>query len=116
MVIAVSALPFQTVNGNEMSDDLNNFLDAIGRQDFFTGMTEQERVESKIVLGTFVNEARVGYELIESNLSYSSKILEVGAGLCLLSLFLRTRGYSVTALEPLAGGFDFFAKLIGFCD
>jgi len=39
------------------------------------------------------------------------RILEVGAGLCLTSLFLRQQGYNITALEPAIGGFDLFARI-----
>jgi 2-polyprenyl-3-methyl-5-hydroxy-6-metoxy-1,4-benzoquinol methylase len=37
------------------------------------------------------------------------RVLEVGAGLCLLSLFLRAQGHEVVALEPVGMGFDFFS-------
>jgi len=35
-------------------------------------------------------------------------MLEVGAGLCLTSLFLKQEGFSIVALEPALGGFGIF--------
>jgi SAM-dependent methyltransferase len=39
------------------------------------------------------------------------RILEVGAGSMLLSAYLASKGFRVTALEPLRSGFDWFAAL-----
>jgi len=59
-------------------------------------------------LETYINEMRVSFHLIESEIRKENRILEVGAGLCLLSLFLRREGYSIVALEPAIGGFELF--------
>jgi len=70
-----------------------------------------------------VNEARFGLSrllpiLLLSDLG-SFRMLEVGAGSCLLSAYLASRGLCVTALEPLGSEFDFLADLqtrvIDFC-
>ena len=63
------------------------------------------------LLNTYITEGRVALSMIEPCLSKSIRILEVGAGLCILSLFLRSRGYNITALEPGAGGFSFFDEI-----
>ncbi|MDQ6991892.1 MAG: methyltransferase domain-containing protein [Mariprofundus sp.] len=60
---------------------------------------------------TYANESRVTIELIEPHLHTTGRILEIGAGLCLTSLFLRQQGYNITALEPAMGGFDLFAQI-----
>jgi len=63
------------------------------------------------ILDTFINETRVCLNLIKEYLSPQLHILEVGAGLCLFSLFLKEQGYVITALEPSAGGFELFDKM-----
>jgi len=60
------------------------------------------------ILSTYINEARVSFALIENHLDTDSRILEIGAGLCLLSLFLKKEGYLIVALEPAMGGFGLF--------
>ncbi len=60
------------------------------------------------LLGTFSNEAKGALDLINGYLSKDKRILEVGAGLCFLSLFLKREGYDVVALEPAMGGFGLF--------
>ena len=50
-----------------------------------------------------------GYEFLTDRLPPGRlRILEVGAGLGLLSIFLHKRGHSVVALEPSTLAFDFF--------
>lgn len=60
------------------------------------------------IITTFVNESRISFNLIKSYLSHDLKILEVGAGLCFFSLFLKQQGFNITALEPSSGGFNLF--------
>jgi len=60
---------------------------------------------------TYANESRVTLSIISRYLHPDKAILEVGAGLCLTSLFLRSEGYRMTALEPALGGFGIFEKL-----
>ena len=60
------------------------------------------------LLETYANESRATLELILMHLQADSRILEIGAGLCLTSLFLKKAGYDVTALEPALGGFGMF--------
>ncbi|EED31996.1 Methyltransferase domain family protein [gamma proteobacterium NOR5-3] len=59
----------------------------------------------------YSSEARVTLPVIEPYLGKNKRILEVGAGLCLLSLFLRSQDYNIIALEPAQGGFDHFNDL-----
>jgi len=69
----------------------------------------KESIES--LLNTFSNEAHVTLDLILEYLDSDKRLLEVGAGLCLLSLFLNREGYQITALEPAMGGFGLFEQL-----
>lgn len=62
-------------------------------------------------LETYANESKITLQLIENYLKADERMLEVGAGLCLTSLFLKSRGYRIVALEPVMGGFDIFEQL-----
>lgn len=64
----------------------------------------------------FAQEARAARRWLAPNLDHlpaGSPILEVGAGLMLLSCELQREGYSVTALEPIGAGFFMFRELQG---
>jgi SAM-dependent methyltransferase len=71
----------------------------------------------------FVNEARFGLSrvlpILSSFTCENADVLEVGAGSCILSAYLASKGLRVTALEPLGPEFDFFADLqrrvVDFC-
>lgn len=66
-----------------------------------------------------VNEARHGLTRILPHLS-GTDVLEVGAGHCILAAYLASRGYRVTALEPMGDEFRFFSdlqrKMIEHCE
>jgi SAM-dependent methyltransferase len=62
----------------------------------------------------YAGEARFGDSLIATDinaLSAGSRILEIGAGVLLLSCHLQREGYSVTAVEPVGIGFSHFDRL-----
>jgi 2-polyprenyl-3-methyl-5-hydroxy-6-metoxy-1,4-benzoquinol methylase len=62
------------------------------------------------ILKTYINEARAALDFIHPLLTHhNDRILEVGAGLCIVSLFLKEEGFNIVALEPTTGGFDFFS-------
>ena len=66
------------------------------------------------LLDTFAQEARIGREWLAPRLDRlpaGAAVLEVGAGLMLLSCQLVREGFRVAALEPLGEGFSFFAEL-----
>jgi SAM-dependent methyltransferase len=71
----------------------------------------------------FLNEARFGLSrvlrLLSSFDAETTQILEVGAGSCLLSAYLASKGLHVTAVEPLGPEFDFFTEpqklVLEFC-
>ncbi|HLK18684.1 MAG TPA: class I SAM-dependent methyltransferase [Bryobacteraceae bacterium] len=56
-------------------------------------------------------ECLYGSRLVTNQLPRNGRILEVGAGLGMLSAYLRKLGYDITALEPCTGGFDFFGEI-----
>jgi hypothetical protein len=62
----------------------------------------------------FANEARFGWRWLQEDLkelSKGSNVLEVGAGLMLLSCQLVRAGFKVTAVEPFGEGFSVFSSL-----
>lgn len=60
-------------------------------------------------LNTYLAEMRYGYDFISNHIPPGKlRILEVGAGLGLLSIYLKSLGHEVVALEPAALSFDFF--------
>jgi len=66
------------------------------------------------LLEIFAQEARVGREWLTPSLNRlapGAAILEVGAGLMLLSCQLAREGFRVTALEPVGEGFSSFSEL-----
>ncbi len=71
----------------------------------------------------FLNEARFGLSRVLRVLSSFApetvRILEVGAGSCVLSAYLASKRLHVTAVEPLGPDFDFFTepqrRVLEFC-
>jgi len=57
----------------------------------------------------YTGEIATGLALLDGLELHGKRILEVGAGLGLLSIHLKQQGFDVTALEPGSGGFDFNA-------
>ena len=72
-----------------------------------TGMPE---TDIRSTLTTYANEAHVTLNMVGDSLSPGQRILEIGAGLCLFSLFLKSEGFEITALEPSRGGYGFFEQ------
>lgn len=102
------------MNHNELAARLDTFLadlpvpELAGRAARLTGRDAGAVAE---VVDTFSNEARITLALVTHHLRSGVCMLEVGAGLCLFSLFLRREGYDVTALEPALGGYSLFDTL-----
>lgn len=66
------------------------------------------------LLDIFAQEARIGREWLApslNRLAAGAAVLEVGAGLMLLSCQLTKEGFRVAALEPVGEGFSSFADL-----
>jgi 2-polyprenyl-3-methyl-5-hydroxy-6-metoxy-1,4-benzoquinol methylase len=62
-------------------------------------------------LNTYAAECRYGLGMITKRLPSGGRILEVGAGSGMLSAYLRLLGHDITALEPSAAEFGFFAEI-----
>jgi SAM-dependent methyltransferase len=70
----------------------------------------------------FVSEAQFGLSRllpVLSSFDHAPELIEVGAGHCILSAYLASKGLSVTAAEPLGPEFDYFsglqATVVEFC-
>ena len=66
------------------------------------------------VFEDYAGEARFAFSLLEAeiaSLPKDSRIIEIGAGMLLLSCFLQRSGYRVTAIEPTGEGFSHFDAL-----
>ena len=93
---------------------MEDFLQRIPFAEIAAAVAEQSGREAAAVeamFETYANESRATLELIAGHLSPTERILEVGAGLCLTSLFLKQAGFQVVALEPAIGGFGIFELL-----
>jgi len=102
------------VTESELESRLGRFLaklpvESIARQ--AAQATGRDEAHITQILKTFRNEARATLAVVEPHLRTEGRMLEVGAGLCLFSLFLRREGYDVTALEPAMGGYSLFDTL-----
>jgi 2-polyprenyl-3-methyl-5-hydroxy-6-metoxy-1,4-benzoquinol methylase len=92
--------------------ELDRFLAALPRAAMvneIVSLTELNRDYVAQLLDLYANEVLVGYKTVAPYLSCEARILEVGAGLGLLSSFLTEQGYTVVSLEPVGMGFDFFS-------
>lgn len=69
------------------------------------GMTGEE---AGTFLKLYANEMHTTLGLVGEKIEPGFKMLEVGAGMCLFSVFLKKQGYDITALEPSTGGFGKF--------
>lgn len=77
-------------------------------------LVARECVEHLPLLETFANEARFARAWLAPSLDAlapDSEILEVGAGLMLLSAQLAIEGFHVTAVEPIGEGFNEFRAI-----
>lgn len=70
-----------------------------------------DRASAAAFLMTLQAEARYGLNLIQPQLGFKKRILEVGSGMGLLSGYLETLGYDITAMEPGMGGFGISPSL-----
>lgn len=74
----------------------------------------QEAPHLSRLLAVFAQEARFGRDWLDPSLAKLRRgdaVLEIGAGLMLLSCQLMKEGYDVTALEPISAEFSHFSEL-----
>jgi SAM-dependent methyltransferase len=94
-------------------EDLQDFLSRFRHPRVIDEIAKRSHITSEEARGRleiYLNEVPVGLDLIRSELRPGDRVLEVGAGLCMLSLYLRWKGYDVVAVEPTIVGYDFFEQ------
>jgi len=103
-----------TAQQSTLKESLQRFLSQIP----FEKLADQivlehryQRADIQELFDTFANESAVTLDLILADLDTGKRMLEVGAGLCLTSLFLKQEGFSIVALEPALGGFGVFESV-----
>lgn len=97
-----------------MNKKLESFLASIPIEEISRRLELSHSIDKEYIvklLETFSNEARVTLDLVGNRLVKNKRVLEIGAGLCLFSLFLKKEGYNIIALEPALGGFGVFEQI-----
>lgn len=98
----------------DLKQRLDDFLTSLPKHAIaseVSGQIDRSEADIEAMLDMYANEARASLTLVATRLEPGARILEVGAGLCIFSIFLQSQGYNITALEPAAGGFDLFSTL-----
>ncbi|HXH72020.1 MAG TPA: methyltransferase domain-containing protein [Mariprofundaceae bacterium] len=98
----------------ELNQRLDDFLASLPMHAIageVSGRIGRSAPDIEAMLGMYANEARASLALVAGHLEPGARILEAGAGLCIFSIFLKSQGYDITALEPATGGFDLFSTL-----
>ena len=94
-------------------DNFKKFISAMPTENLSKKISEKTGEDKTYVhttLETYINEQKSALNFLHPFLTCrNTRILEIGAGLCILSLFLKKEGFNITALEPTTGGFDFFS-------
>lgn len=89
-------------------DDFEDFIANIR-----TTVLDQHDTEVKY-FDIYINEARFGLSVIENDLGRldnEAEVMEIGAGIMLLSGYLAYKGFRVHALEPIEKGFSLLGVL-----
>lgn len=104
-----------SVNGKIFgdTDEFEAFLKLFDNADFRNKVCEASAASNELIsnqLDTYFSEMRFGHEFLKKHLPDGNlRVLEVGSGLGLLSIFLKRCGHDAVALEPAALSFDVFA-------
>jgi len=100
-----------TKEQSALKDTFHQFLEQIPFETLAGQIAREngyQQTAIRSLFDTFANESLVTLDLILADLDIEHRMLEVGAGLCLTSLFLKQEGFSIMALEPAIGGFGIF--------
>jgi 2-polyprenyl-3-methyl-5-hydroxy-6-metoxy-1,4-benzoquinol methylase len=97
--------------GVNIDDRFEQFLGNIPIKMLSERIARQSKFDVDLIVKTlqiFINEARTALLTVRPYLAPGISILEIGAGLCLCSLFLKKEKYNVVALEPSTAGYGMF--------
>lgn len=92
-------------------DELDEPLKSPEFLSFAAARTGVDRARIDRIIHQYIAEVAAGTKMIAGIDLNGKRILEVGAGISVLSICLARRGYQITALEPGANGFDVNAQL-----
>ena len=98
-----------------MTATLDSYVSQLTSPAFVEHLTRRSGIPEADVrrrLSDYAGEVGVGVELLRGFLAPGQRILEVGAGVGLLSVWLIRQGRSVVLLESGAGGFDANSRLL----
>lgn len=94
-----------------LADDLERRLKAEDFLTFAASNTGLSAREIATIIRDYTAEVATGAATLAGVDFADKRVLEVGAGIGLLSISLTNSGYAITALEPGANGFDANARL-----
>ena len=89
-------------------DDISSFIFDVRAAVIAQDSTQQSYFD------VYADEARFGLSVIQedlSHLAHGAEIMEIGAGILLLSGYLAQKGFRVHALEPIGEGFSLLRTL-----
>ena len=98
-----------------MTETLDAYVSQLTSMAFVRHLSQRTGIAQGDVerrLADYAGEVVVGVELLRGFLAPGQRVLEVGAGLGLLSVWLIRQGASVVLLESGAGGFDANSRLL----
>jgi len=104
-------------NSTQGATEIDEHLRLVASEEFIShaaARLQQSPARVQELVATYTNEARYGYNLIRPYLEDGMRILEVGAGIGVLSTFLHINGHKIIAIEPSGIGFD-LNNAIGKC-
>jgi 2-polyprenyl-3-methyl-5-hydroxy-6-metoxy-1,4-benzoquinol methylase len=101
---------YHIVTGNAWNE-LDEPLRSSEFLSFAAARTGINRAQIDRIIRQYTAEVAAGAKMIAGIDLDGKRILEVGAGISVLSICLGRRGYQITALEPGANGFDVNAQL-----
>ncbi len=102
--------------GEARRERLEGFLDrlrAVDLGELVDVLRRERRTEAPAeLLEVYLNEVRVGLDLVEPFLQPGVRILEIGCGAGVLTSFLKAEGFEILGIEPGGGGgFSFMPAL-----
>ena len=106
-----------TADASRASSELSRIRKVLGDPKFLdecSRRTSRSSSEIRARIETSLSEAAVAFELLQDIDLNAKRVLEIGAGVGIVSLVLSRSGIEVVAIEPGLGGFDQNA-LIGRC-
>jgi len=92
---------------DKLQTQLNEFIEVLMRDDRLIKQSENNsRSTLEQALKIYCSEARVALDMIFPYLDSNVKILEVGSGPCILTVFLANQDFNISGVEPSEEAFS----------